>query len=182
MPRSSGSGDALSADAAKMVASMLDRRSHCEAGVSRDPNSVIPIRWFASASSPKARAGCGGPARRDPWRRRGRPRSLLRQPEEGWHTLRHTFGPHAALFGVNPWRLMTWLGHKSLTETFRYVHTGQAHMREVPREVVEAAAGETDPDRRILKMLGARKAANSRHPDGTEDKKQRGKCILKLVK
>gem|GEM_PF-4145816 len=77
---------------------------------------------------------------------------------------------------------MTWLGHKSLTETFRYVHTGQAHMREVPREVVEAAAGETDPDRRILKMLGARKAANSRHPDGTEDKKQRGKCILKLVK
>ena len=28
-------------------------------------------------------------------------------PERGWHTLRHTFGTHAAFFGVNPWRLMT---------------------------------------------------------------------------
>jgi integrase len=26
-------------------------------------------------------------------------------PMKRWHTLRHTFGTHAALFGVNPWRL-----------------------------------------------------------------------------
>jgi len=26
-------------------------------------------------------------------------------PVRHWHTLRHAFGTHAALFGVNPWRL-----------------------------------------------------------------------------
>lgn len=26
-------------------------------------------------------------------------------PVRYWHALRHTFGTHAALFGVNPWRL-----------------------------------------------------------------------------
>ena len=28
-------------------------------------------------------------------------------PERQWHTLRHTSGTHAAMFGVNPWRLQT---------------------------------------------------------------------------
>ena len=28
-------------------------------------------------------------------------------PAKRWHTLRHTFGTHAALFGVNPWRRRT---------------------------------------------------------------------------
>jgi integrase len=28
-------------------------------------------------------------------------------PERRWHTLRHSFGTHAALFGVNPWRLQS---------------------------------------------------------------------------
>jgi hypothetical protein len=28
-------------------------------------------------------------------------------PERGWHNLRHAFGTHAALFGVNPWKLMS---------------------------------------------------------------------------
>jgi hypothetical protein len=54
---------------------------------------------------------------------------------------------------------------------------------------VEGAAGNRgpysdrfDPDRRTLTLLGARKAANLRHSDGTTGEKQRGKCILKLVK
>jgi len=28
-------------------------------------------------------------------------------PERGWHVLRHSFGTHAAMLGVNPWRLQT---------------------------------------------------------------------------
>jgi hypothetical protein len=26
------------------------------------------------------------------------------------------------MLGVNPWTLMTWMGHKTITETMRYVH------------------------------------------------------------
>jgi hypothetical protein len=103
-------------------------------------------------------------------------------PERGWHTLGHTLGTHAALFGVNPWRLMTWLGHKRMDETLRYVHVADDHRRELPPKLIEAAAGEFDPDRRILKLLGARRAVELRHSDGTTGEKQRGKCILKLVK
>jgi integrase len=77
-------------------------------------------------------------------------------PVRGWHTLRHTFGTHAALFGVNPWRLQTWLGHKRIDETMLYVHVAGAHAREWPEPVHEAARSEVDPDRRILAMLGAR--------------------------
>jgi integrase len=102
-------------------------------------------------------------------------------PERGWHTLRHTFGTHAALFGVNPWRLMTWLGHKRMDETLRYVHVADDHRRELPRELIEAAAGEFDPDRRILRLLGARRAANLRHSDGTTAEMQSDKCILKIA-
>jgi integrase len=78
-------------------------------------------------------------------------------PEKGWHSLRHTFGTHAALFGVNPWRLMAWLGHKAMTETFRYVHVAEVHRRDLPPEILAAGAGEPEPDRRVLKQLGARK-------------------------
>ena len=76
--------------------------------------------------------------------------------ERAWHCLRHTLGTHAAMFGVNPWKLMAWMGHKSITETLRYVHVAESHMRPIPEEVLEAAAGESDPDRRIIRMLGAR--------------------------
>ena len=86
-------------------------------------------------------------------------------PERGWHALRHTFGTHAALFGVNPWRLMTWMGHKRIDETLRYVHVAETHAREMPKELIAAAADEHDPDRRVLKMLGAR--AFQRHIGGT---------------
>jgi len=31
-------------------------------------------------------------------------------PERGWHSLRHAYGMHAAMFGVNPWKLMLSMG------------------------------------------------------------------------
>ena len=77
-------------------------------------------------------------------------------PVRLWHTLRHSFGTHAALFGVNPWRLQVWLGHKRIDETMIYVHVAEAHGREWPAALHEAAASEVDPDKRILAMLGAR--------------------------
>ena len=77
-------------------------------------------------------------------------------PVRHWHTLRHAFGTHAALFGVNPWRLQSWMGHKRIDETMIYVHVAENHRRDVPPAVIEASLGEPDPDRRVLKMLGAR--------------------------
>jgi integrase len=77
-------------------------------------------------------------------------------PVRLFHTLRHTFGTHAALFGVNPWRLQAWMGHKRIDETMLYVHVAEAHHRELPEVVRDAALGEGDPDARILKMLAAR--------------------------
>lgn len=82
-------------------------------------------------------------------------------PERQWHTLRHSYGTHAALFGVNPWRLQTWLGHKRIDETMLYVHVAEAHAREWPEPVQEAACREIDPDKRIVAMLGARAAATN---------------------
>jgi len=77
-------------------------------------------------------------------------------PVRYFHVLRHTFGTHAALFGVNPWRLQAWLGHKRIDETMIYVHVAEVHGRELPEEIQRAAAGVTDPDARVLAMLGAR--------------------------
>jgi integrase len=79
-------------------------------------------------------------------------------PERGWHVLRHCFGTHAALFGVNPWALMDWMGHKRVDETMLYVHFASAHGRPIPPEVLSAGeqSGETDPSRKTLVMLGAR--------------------------
>jgi hypothetical protein len=77
-------------------------------------------------------------------------------PARLFHTLRHSFGTHAALFGVNPWRLQAWLGHKRIDETMLYVHVAEAHHRELPEIVREKARGIDDPDQRVLAMLGAR--------------------------
>jgi integrase len=77
-------------------------------------------------------------------------------PVHYWHRLRHTLGTHAALFGVNPWRLQTWMGHKRIDETMLYVHVAEAHVRELPQVIRDAAIGEADPDARIVRMLGAR--------------------------
>jgi integrase len=76
-------------------------------------------------------------------------------PLRRWHTLRHSFGTHAALFGVNPWRLQSWMGHKRIDETMIYVHVAENHRRDIPAGILEAVQGETDPDRRVLGMLGA---------------------------
>ena len=77
-------------------------------------------------------------------------------PVRYWHTLRHSLGTHAALFGVNPWRLQSWMGHKRIDETMLYVHVAENHRREIPQEIISAGSAEPDPDRRILRMLGAR--------------------------
>ena len=50
-------------------------------------------------------------------------------PERGWHVLRHSFATHAAMFGINPWTLNAWLGHKAMEETMRYVHVAGHHRR-----------------------------------------------------
>jgi integrase len=83
-------------------------------------------------------------------------------PARYWHTMRHSFGTHAALFGVNPWRLQAWLGHKRIDETMLYVHVAESHMRELP-EAIRAYASESDPDARIIKMLGARAEARGKN-------------------
>jgi integrase len=77
-------------------------------------------------------------------------------PVRYWHTLRHSYGTHAAMFGVNPWRLQAWLGHKRIDETMLYVHVAENHRREIPEAILAAGRDESDPDRRILKMLSAR--------------------------
>ena len=77
-------------------------------------------------------------------------------PEKAWHTLRHSFGTHAAHFGVNPWRLMNWMGHKRIDETMRYVHFVEAHLRPLPQEIIDAGQGIADPDRRVIAMLSKR--------------------------
>ncbi len=79
-------------------------------------------------------------------------------PVRYWHILRHTFGTHAALFGVNPWRLQAWMGHKRIDETMLYIHVAEAHARDLPDPVREAGQGEPDPDRRVMRMIGARAA------------------------
>lgn len=99
-------------------------------------------------------------------------------PERGWHVLRHTFGTHGAMFGVNPWRLMTWMGHKRIDETHRYVHIASAHHREVPAEVLTAAATEIDPDRRVLAMLGARATISSQRLATTQARPTGGLVLL----
>lgn len=99
-------------------------------------------------------------------------------PETGWHKLRHTFGTHAAQFGVNPWRLMIWMGHKRIDETMGYVHVAENHRRELPAELAGVVANEFDPDRRIIRLLGAR-IALKRQPDGNAAGVDEGKLATK---
>jgi integrase len=80
-------------------------------------------------------------------------------PERGWHSLRHSFGTHAALLGVNPWKLQAWMGHGRIDETMLYVHVASAHHRELPPEL-RITPPIDDPDRRILYLLGQRATVN----------------------
>jgi site-specific recombinase XerD len=45
-------------------------------------------------------------------------------PERGWHVLRHSFATHAAMFGVNTWKLMKMMGHKRMEQTTPLVRPG----------------------------------------------------------
>lgn len=101
-------------------------------------------------------------------------------PESGWHRLRHSFGTHAATFGVNPWRLMTWMGHKRVDETMLYVHVAEQHRRVTPEVVLDAAASELDPDRRILAMLGARSGVSWQPRANAESRNAEIKMISAL--
>ena len=89
-------------------------------------------------------------------------------PQKRWHTLRHCFGTHAALFGVNPWRLQSWMGHKRIDETMIYVHVAETHRREIPEAILEAGNAERDPDRRVLAMLSARGANVAQNRTGED--------------
>ncbi|HEX4461155.1 MAG TPA: tyrosine-type recombinase/integrase [Polyangia bacterium] len=75
--------------------------------------------------------------------------------ERGWHSLRHSFGTHAALLGVNPWRLQAWMGHGRIDETMIYVHVASVHHRPLP-DALRAVSGQDDPDRRLLYLMGRR--------------------------
>lgn len=76
------------------------------------------------------------------------------------------------MFGINPWRLLAWMGHKSITTTMGYVHLAGDHMRPLAEELLTAAGGEIDPDRRIVRMLGARIRVS-----GTIAAHERNSCI-----
>lgn len=67
---------------------------------------------------------------------------------------RHTFGTHAALFGVNPWRLQSWMGHKR-SDVLRHVDVDHPSAGD-PGVGCGGCRDRARPDRRILKMLGAR--------------------------
>jgi integrase len=90
-------------------------------------------------------------------------------PVRYWHVLRHSFGTHAALFGVNPWRLQTWMGHKRIDETMLYVHVAEAHARELPEIVRATGDGIADADKRVIAMLGARGSHVAAKPAAEND-------------
>lgn len=86
--------------------------------------------------------------------------SLAGLPKRGWHILRHSFGTHAARFGVNPWSLMLWMGHRRMEETMLYVNLAHSHRRPIPQSILDIGDTLTDPDERILAMLSARETAS----------------------
>jgi hypothetical protein len=63
------------------------------------------------------------------------------------------------MFGVNPWKLMLWMGHKRIDETMLYVQFAEVHMRPVPETILAAGRENDDPDRRVIAMLSARQNA-----------------------
>jgi integrase len=98
-------------------------------------------------------------------------------PVRLFHTMRHTFGTHAALFGVNPWRLQAWLGHKRIGRD----DAVRARCRGAPASAAEAGAeggaSMADPDARVLAMLSARSAGSS--SETAPKPMRRGKGVAK---
>ena len=74
--------------------------------------------------------------------------------------MRHSYGTHCARFGVSPWQLMEWMGHKRIDETMGYVHLVERKPRPIPTEIVEAGMKEIDPTTRVLAQLAARAGKN----------------------
>jgi hypothetical protein len=74
------------------------------------------------------------------------------------------------MFGVNPWKLMQWMGHKRVDETMLYVHFAEAHMRPHPEEVLLAQRGHDDPDQKIIAMLDARRLCYDSRGKGAKPK------------
>jgi hypothetical protein len=60
------------------------------------------------------------------------------------------------------------MGHKRIDETMLYVHVAENHRRDIPEGIVSAALGELEPDRRVLKMLGARGSHVAAETSSTE--------------
>jgi integrase/recombinase XerC len=52
------------------------------------------------------------------------------------HTLRHSFATHLKDAGVRIDVIQKLLGHSSITETMRYLHTGEEDMEEAVKELV----------------------------------------------
>ncbi len=51
-----------------------------------------------------------------------------------------------------------------------YVHVADNHRREIPERILAAGAGETDPDARIIEMLGARGSHVAAAPGSVEER------------
>ncbi len=66
------------------------------------------------------------------------------------------------MFGVNPWTLNGWLGHKAMEETMRYVHVADHHHRNIPTVVERAGGGISDVTARVVAMLSARGEVDGR--------------------
>jgi hypothetical protein len=61
-----------------------------------------------------------------------------------------------AMFGANPWTPMTWMGHKAIAETMRYVHVASVHSRPIPTGSWRPAQERQIQTGAILRMLGNR--------------------------
>ena len=66
------------------------------------------------------------------------------------------------MFGVNPWKLMLWMGHKRIDETMLYVHFAEAHLRPLSELVLGAQRGHDDPDKKVIAMLSVRSIRDPR--------------------
>ena len=60
------------------------------------------------------------------------------------------------MFGVNPWDLNAWMGHKAMEETMRYVHVARNHRLEIPDVVRCAGEGIADSGQRVIAMMSQR--------------------------
>jgi len=58
------------------------------------------------------------------------------------------------------------MGHKRIDETMHTCMSPMVNRRSLPSRIIAAVTGELDPDRRILKLLGARRQLKSTQPDG----------------